>query len=222
MSAPPSTSPTAPRTIEVFADLRCPFTHVGLHRLVERRHALGRDHVALVVRAWPLELVNAAPLDPAAIAEEVDALRHQVAPDLFSGFSPDRFASTSLPGLRLVAGAYALGVEPGERVSLALRRALFEEGRDITDPAVLREVGAEAGVPDTASVTAPVSAATDEDVLADWREGQRRGVIGSPHFFVGEDSWFCPSLDISRDGGRLRIASDPAEFDRFVAACLGS
>jgi hypothetical protein len=53
-------------------------------------------------------------------------------------------------------------------------------------------------------------------VLADWREGQRRGVVGSPHFFVADEGMFCPSLDISRVDGRLRIASDPGAFDAFL------
>lgn len=34
---------------------------------------------------------------------------------------------------------------------------------------------------------------------ADWEEGRRRGVIGSPHFFTADGSWFCPGLAISRD-----------------------
>ena len=32
-----------PHSIEVFADVLCPFTHVGLRRLVARRTELGRD-----------------------------------------------------------------------------------------------------------------------------------------------------------------------------------
>src|SRR5206468_3084962 len=48
--------------IEVFADVRCPFTHVGLTRFVARRHELGRREPRLRVRAWPLELVNGEPL----------------------------------------------------------------------------------------------------------------------------------------------------------------
>jgi hypothetical protein len=52
--------------IEVFADAGCPFTHVGLRRLVEHRDHAGRDDVVLRVRAWPLELVNGHPLDPFA------------------------------------------------------------------------------------------------------------------------------------------------------------
>jgi hypothetical protein len=49
------------RLVEVFADVGCPFAHVGLRRFVERRDELGRDDVVLWVRAWPLELVNARP-----------------------------------------------------------------------------------------------------------------------------------------------------------------
>ena len=60
-------------TIEVFADVRCPFTHVGIRRFLERRDAAGGGPT-LIVRAWPLELVNDAPMDPAKIGEEIDAI----------------------------------------------------------------------------------------------------------------------------------------------------
>ena len=46
------------------------------------------------VRAWPLELVNGTPLDSAMIGEEVDELRAQVAPDLFTGFDLSGFPGT--------------------------------------------------------------------------------------------------------------------------------
>jgi predicted DsbA family dithiol-disulfide isomerase len=196
-------------TIEVFADVRCPFTHVGLRRLVDRRAALGRAEVGLWVRGWPLELVNDAPLDPAMIGEEVDALRAQVAPDLFTGFDASRFPNSSLPGLVLAATAYGQSRGAGERVSLALRDALFEEGRDIADEGVLVDIAA------TAGVESPTEGAL-EQVLADWGEGRRRGVVGSPHFFVGEDGFFCPSLDISRVDGALRITEDRASFDALM------
>ena len=45
--------------VDVFADVRCPFAHVGLRRLVTRRKQLGAQ-LLLRVRAWPLELVNDA------------------------------------------------------------------------------------------------------------------------------------------------------------------
>ena len=55
-------------TIEVFADIWCPFAHVSLRCVTEARDAAGRSDVAIHVRAWPLELVNGAPMDPAKAA----------------------------------------------------------------------------------------------------------------------------------------------------------
>ncbi|MFZ4518319.1 MAG: disulfide bond formation protein DsbA, partial [Microthrixaceae bacterium] len=71
-------------TIEVFADVSCPFAHVGLRRVVQERDRRGRTDVVLRVRAWPLEVVNGEALDGPHVAEKVDALRAQVAPDLFA------------------------------------------------------------------------------------------------------------------------------------------
>ena len=193
--------------IEVFADVGCPFAHVGLRRLVARRAALNLDFT-LHVRAWPLELVNAGPFDPEFIAEEVDALREQVAPDLFAGFDPARFPASSLPAFSLTAAAYERDRSVGEEVALALRWALFEEGRDVASPDVLDEIAHGAGLP---------SAITDDgSVHGDWEDGRARGVIGSPHFFLAGEGYFDPALDISREGGRLRIVDNRAVFDAFV------
>ena len=203
-------------TIEVFADVRCPFTHLGLRRVIEHRDAAGRGDLRLRVRSWPLELVNGEPLAPDLIEDEVHELRTQIAPDLFTGYRRDRFSTTSLPALELAATAYAASLEAGERVSLALRWSLFEEGRDIADPHVLAAAARSAGVP-------VVAADARARVLADWAEGQERGVVGSPHFFVGETGFFCPSLDISRDAeGQLHIAIDESVFDDFLQRCFAA
>jgi 2-hydroxychromene-2-carboxylate isomerase len=199
-------------TIEVFADVRCPFTHVGLRRLVERREARGAG-VSLHVRAWPLELVNGAPLDVDLVQEEVKALKAQVAPELFAGFSSPTFAATSLPALALTAAAYDRDLSTGEAVALALRWELFEEGRDIADAEVLGDVARTWDV-----AWSPGEGA--ERVLAEWSRGRDRGVIGSPHFFVGAEGWFCPTLDISHDAGGFRIAEKGAGLDALLEAAL--
>ena len=200
-------------TIEVFADVRCPFTHVGLRRLVARRAALGRTDVGLRLRAWPLELVNDAPLDPIMIGEEIDALRAQVAPDLFRGFDRNRFPDSSLPGLMLAASAYDHSLAAGERVSLALRHSLFEDGLDIADGGVLGQIATAAGI------EVPTGRAHTE-VLADWDEGRQRGVVGSPHFFVGDEGFFCPTLDIARVDGQLRITTNEDSLTSFLDVAL--
>jgi 2-hydroxychromene-2-carboxylate isomerase len=200
--------------IEVFADIWCPFTHVGLRVVMRRREEFGRADVAVRVRAWPLELVNGAPLDPTTTGHHIEELRRQVAPDLFAGFDPARFPTTTLPALALASAAYGVDAATGERVSLALREALFEEGRDIADPGVLADVAAAYGLP---------GAGWDEGpVLADWREGQARRVKGSPHFFCGEVEAFCPSLTITRDAeGHLHVHRDVEALDRFLEECFG-
>ena len=201
------------RLIEVFADIVCPFTHVGLRRLVERRAAAGRTVPVLHVRAWPLELVNGEPLAGDFVAEEVAALREQVAPDLFGGFDATRFPSTSLPALTLVAAAYRRDVQLGEHVSLRLRDALFEEGADIGALDVLAEIATANGL--------DVPEVGDRDAItADLDEGRRRGVDGSPHFFLGSESFFCPSLEITRVGGHLQVAFDAARFEQFARQAL--
>ena len=199
--------------IEVYADVGCPFTHVGLRRFVARRAEAGRTDVSLWVRSWPLELVNGKPLDPHFIAEEVDEIRDQVAPELFAGFRAETFPSSSLPALALATAAYDVGMDVGEQISLELRDLLFEHGRDVADPAVLAELAGRHGVDYERDDLGAV--------LDDQAEGERRGVIGSPHYFTPAGSFFCPALDVSRDDhGQLVVMADPAAFDTFVASCL--
>ena len=49
-------------TVEVFAEITCPFAYVGLTRVSEHVAELGRP-VEVLVRAWPLEWVNGTLLD---------------------------------------------------------------------------------------------------------------------------------------------------------------
>jgi predicted DsbA family dithiol-disulfide isomerase len=207
-------STTPGPTIEVFADIWCPFAHVGLRAIEEQRARSGRSDVAIWVRAWPLELVNGTPLDPAVTAEHADDLRVQVAANLFTHLDVDRFPSSTLDALALANRAYRTDRQTGERVSFALRDALFEEGRDISDRATLESLAHEFGVvmPDESDRAG---------VLADWRDGQRRGVLGSPHFFCGDADVFCPSLDITKDPARgVSIVTDASRLTEFLARCL--
>jgi len=199
--------------IEVYADIVCPFTHVGLRRLVSARKELGRDDVVIRIRAWPLELVNGAPLASKLVVEEVGELRDHVATGLFAGLDARTFPSTSLPALALAAVAYRQDPATGEAVSLALRDALFERGLDVSDRGVLAAIAEEHAT----HVPGPEG---EELVRSEWAEGRARGVIGSPHFFVSGRDFFCPALDIKRVDGHLRITADIAGFAEFVASCF--
>jgi predicted DsbA family dithiol-disulfide isomerase len=195
--------------VEVFAEVACPFTHVGLRRIVRRREELGRAEPLLRVRAWPLELVNGAPLDPDAVAQHVDDLRDQVEPGLFSGFDPAAVPATSFPAFELASVAYARGDGLGEQVSLAIRHGLFEEGRDVSDPDVLAAIGQRFGL----AAPGPEAHAS---VVADFDEGTRLGVRGSPEYFLDDQGFFCPALRLQEVGGALEIEDAAEVFDGFL------
>lgn len=196
--------------VDVFADVWCPFAHVGLRGVVERRRQAGADSPRFRLRAWPLEIVNGEALDASAVAAEVADIRDQVADDLFVGFDPERFPSSTLVVLGTAEAAYRRGLDIGEAFSLAIRDALFEEGRAVDDPAVLADVAARFGV------DVPSAGDARAAVEADLADGRRRGVTGSPHFFVDGESYFCPALDIAHDGDHLRISIDHDGLDRFL------
>lgn len=200
--------------IEVFADIVCPFTHVGLRRLSEERHARDRA-LSLRVRAWPLEWINGAALGPDLLTREIDALRAQVAPELFAGFDPTLFPMTSIPAFGLVAAAYNLDYPTGAAVGLAVRDALFERGQDVSDHDVLLAIGRRFDVEPLDAEPAAVAVRTD------WERGKARAVLGSPHFFVGDHGWFCPSLEISHANDQFDIEVDDERMHEFYAAAFG-
>ncbi len=205
---------TSGPVMEVFADIWCPFAHVGLQMIHEQRARAGSTDMAIWVRAWPLELVNGMSLDPVLTAKHANELREQVAPNLFRHLDVKDFPSSTRDALALANRAYRTDFQVGERASFALRNALFEEGRDISDLSTLEDIARDLGVamPDESDHAA---------VLADWHEGQRRGVLGSPHFFCGDDNVFCPSLDITKDPVQgLSIVRDTSRLTDFLSRCL--
>ena len=209
-----------PLVVDVFAEVGCPFTHVVLRRFVAERQARGKTgDVVLRVKAWPLELVNQRAMSAAGIAVEVAASRAQVEPAMFSGFTAASFPRTTIPAMALAAAAAEVSDAAGEAVSLALRDRLFERGEDIGSTRVLFEVATAHGVP------VPPADPDQLDrtaVLAEHADGQDRGVTGSPHFFVGDQAFFCPGLKVERspeDG--YQLANDPDGWAAFVRAVFG-
>lgn len=200
--------------LEVYADVWCPFAYVGLLAARAERDRQDRDDVTMLVRSWPLELVNGRPQSPQATEHHVTQLRAQVAPTLFAGFDAKQFPHTTLPALALSAAAYRHDAVVGEAVSFELRRALFEEGVDVSRVDVLGDVAAHFGIDDE-------NAFDESSVIDDWRSGRDRGVKGSPHFFCGETEAYCPSLDIERDNlGELTLKRNAKELRRFLRGCF--
>jgi predicted DsbA family dithiol-disulfide isomerase len=200
--------------LEVFADITCPFTHVGLKRVIEHIASADRP-IAVRVRAWPLEWVNGAGLEVEAVEMKAKALSEQLGVDDFRGLIHDQWPSTTLPALALAAQAYERDMATGLTVSLELRTALFEQGRNVGDPAVLAEIAADH------DLTVPAQLDTTS-VQADYDEARRRGVSGSPLFFVGQDNFFCPALELGHDAdGNLTARLDTEGLAAFFARLAG-
>jgi len=200
--------------VEVFADVACPFTHVGLRRLVAARRERGLVRPVFRVRAWPLEWVNGVALQGADLVPKVVALRAAVAPGLFDGFDQRTFPASTVPAMESEAAAYRCSAEVGERFSLAVRDALFEQGEDVSDPQVLQWIRRQHGVPEP-------MAADRLSVRSDFAEGLQRGVIGSPHFFTPHGDAFCPSLRVTHDDDTITVAFDERRFQSFADDVFG-
>jgi predicted DsbA family dithiol-disulfide isomerase len=194
--------------VEVFADITCPFTHVGLKQVV--RHVAEMDEPSdVVVRAWPLEWVNGTPLAVHAVMVKARTLDEQLGVDDFPELRADRWPATTIPALNLAGSAYERNAATGLAVSLELRAALFEHGVDIADPAALATIAAAHQLPLPGSEPS-------EAVQRDYDDGRARGVQGSPHFFVGTDGFFCPALDLGHDAdGHLTARFDSAMLAEF-------
>ncbi|RLE26179.1 MAG: disulfide bond formation protein DsbA [Actinobacteria bacterium] len=194
--------------VEVFADITCPFTHVGLKQVVH--HVAEMDEpIDVIVRAWPLEWVNGVALDAEVVATKSCVIADQLEVDYFSGVSADEWPASTIPALNLAASAYERDAATGLAVSLELREALFEQGKNVGDADVLASIAAAHDLP------APGTDACDA-VQADYDLGLARGVKGSPHFWIDKDDFFCPALDIGHDDdGHLTARFDQAKLADF-------
>jgi predicted DsbA family dithiol-disulfide isomerase len=209
------TSAQGSPVIEVFADIWCPFTHVGLKLLAGQLGERGRQDVTIRVRSWPLEWVNGRPMDPQATLDHIHELRDQVPTALFAGFDPSTVPRSTVSDLALVARAYGADPALGQALSFEVRDWLFERGLDVSEPDTLSALAQSSGLgpPDPDDYGA---------VVSDWKDGRRRDVAGSPHFFCAGMSVFCPSLDISRHprSGDMTIRTNLSRLEAFLDGCL--
>lgn len=180
-----------PGTLVVYSDIGCPWAHATVHRLHERRAALGLDDaVRLDHRAFPLELVNSRPTPRRSLDAEIP-VAGGLAPD--AGWSiwrrdPSAYPVTTLPALEAVQAAKEQGLRASEALDRALRRAFFADSRCI---ALRHEILSVAE--DCAEVDADTVAKALDDgrarhlVMAQWHAAA--GVVqGSPHVLAPDGS----------------------------------
>jgi predicted DsbA family dithiol-disulfide isomerase len=209
--------------IEVWSDTVCPWCYIGLKRLQKALDL--RPALAAEVRWLPFEL---NPEMPAAGMDRKTYLQQKFGdPDRFQGmqgtmqriagelgidYQPER--QTRMPSTRrshmLIAAAAATGRQT--ELKEAILRAYFSDGRDIGDPAVLRDIAAPFGM-DAAQVDELLANSELRAAVEQQEDAARRmQITGVPTFvfdrklgFSGaqELEVFLQALDrVAADAGR--------------------
>lgn len=183
-------------TIDIVSDVVCPWCYVGkrrLERALELYRARRPDAPAPEVTYHPFQLNPDIPREGVARAEYVEKkfgprgygaherLVHAGAP-LGIAFAFDRIARqpNTLASHALIEWARRRGVQAA--VKEALLKAFFVDARDLTDPATLVAVAAEAGL-DAKEAEAAVA---DDELLKNVAEEEEHaktmGIHGVPFF----------------------------------------
>jgi predicted DsbA family dithiol-disulfide isomerase len=178
----------APRTIAVWSDLYCPWSHVAVWRLWEARRRLGLDDVvAFDHRIFPLELFNSEPTPFDTIAAEIPVcgrLAPRAGWQLWQGPLTEWPVTTLLP-MEAVQAAKSQSLRASEQLDRALRTAFLGESRCISLRHVILEAANECDDVDVARLAAAIDAGKARHRIADdWDVAKREGVRGSPHLFL--------------------------------------
>lgn len=198
---------TRPRlTVDVVADVVCPWCYVGLKAFLASRDQLA-DRFDIVPRLRPYEL------NPSLPAEGVDrhAFYAQKFPDADrlaaaraaikenaqrSGFSFDPAAPARLPNTlkahQIIGLAHLEGRQ--EAAALGVYRAFWDELRDIGDDGTLIAVARAAGLNEARAAAALASIEDREAVAAEAEAFRRAGVSGVPTFIVNERMGFSGGM----------------------------
>jgi predicted DsbA family dithiol-disulfide isomerase len=217
--------PAAPVTLDVFADIACPWCLIGRRRLQRALEAEAPGSVLVRHRAFqlqpdlppqgePMRAFFAAKFGSWERAEAMFArVREEGAGE---GIAFAFEAMPKAPNTVLAHRAVALAGEQGAQDAAleALYLATFTEGLDITDPAVVTARLARAGVPDPAALRAGLDAGAGLDaVAADLRLASQLGVTAVP-LFVADERWAVPGAQAPEvlrglvDHARLQRGAD--------------
>ncbi|AWB25078.1 DsbA family oxidoreductase [Methylobacterium currus] len=146
-----------PLTISVFSDVICPWCYVGKRRLERALDQLGQRE-STTIEWLPFELNPDMPAGGierahyrarkfgAERSAQLDAQMAELGRQEGIGFAFERMTRT--PSTRRAHMLIAAATRHGraDQAVDALFRAYFEEGRDVGDPDVLRQIGVAAGL----------------------------------------------------------------------------
>jgi predicted DsbA family dithiol-disulfide isomerase len=190
--------------IDVWSDFTCPWCALGLARLEVACAAFEHgDELTVVHRSYQLD--PRAPARRATRASEAVAAKYgmdersvragharltALGAEVGVVFDFERVQlGNTFDAHRLAHAARGTAAEDG--VVRGLFRASFAQGRLLSDHAVLRQIAAEAGLPDERAAEVLAGDAYAEAVRADEAEAADRDVLGVPYFLIA-GAWPIP------------------------------
>lgn len=203
--------------LKVWSDLRCPWAYVATVRLHRMRDHLSADEVVLEHRAYPLELIeNGLHSEQTARAEMVVAA--QLESSIFSEYTNATWPTSYLMAFEAQKWGYSMGPDIGERFDLALRKAYFLHGHnlsmrdEILAVAEVEQLSADqlAGALDTGQFRTAV--------MADFNEAKEIGIEGSPQVILSDGTTsHNPGTTIRWERGIPIIEADhPSVYEELI------
>ena len=182
----------APKTLVLYGDIGCPWSHLAVFRLHRARAAAGlQDELAFDVRAFPLELFNNRPT-PKHILEAEIPVAGGLDPD--AGWSlwadhPGKWPVTMLPAMEAVYAAQEQGLGVSDRFDRALRVAFFKESRCVSMHHEIVAVAGDVDGLDAGEIEkALVSGRHRRRIFDDMQIAKDNDVKGSPQVFLPDGS----------------------------------
>jgi 2-hydroxychromene-2-carboxylate isomerase len=179
------------RRLEFFFDYTSPFSYLADTQLPGMARRTGAE---IVYRPMFLGGVmhETGNQPPATLPARAKYLPHDIRRwvsryGIEFAFNPN-FPLQTLPALRAAFAAQDTGVFP--RYHAALFHAAWGKPRNLSDPAVLRDVIAEAGLDAEALLAAASSEPLKARLKSATAEAVARGAFGAPTFFVGNEMFF--------------------------------
>lgn len=216
-------APAGTHAVALYSDLRCPWAHVAVSRLLA---AIDRHGAEIHVdhRWFPLG-DDAMPVDAEALDRTLGPFR-DLEPD--AGWHEWAGSGTIFPRSADLAATWVQAAKresPAASAALdrALRIALFRDGRDIADGSVVAEVAGT--VPDLRvdPVRREVTSGRPAAELARHAELAESDLVAASPTIVLADgtTWTNPGIDThTEDGVPVVDGDDPGVYDEIVEAFL--
>lgn len=218
-------APAGSHAVVIHSDLRCPWAHVTLHRLLRAARRLGADADLCIDHRW-------FPLEEGGLPAEVEALDRVLAPirvlEPDAGWTTWAGTGASVPASSRLAAAWvqaAKGTGPAASMALdrAFRRAFFVDRSPIDDPATVERIARTVEAVEVDELASEVASGRPDAELDRHAEASRSELVpSSPTVVVADgERWTNPGIEFHvEDGVPVIDRDDPAVHDEIVERFL--